>query len=247
MGPVHTFSRQSTNDINFSLNAERSFSMICDLGNADRMISQKPFALCFGNVLLLSAREFMFISDLRGLRACVECMTFASKWVNLRWTAYTLDNNQNSNRLHFPRNCSKFWWVRYGMNMIMWQSRTSRDFVLNIRTQWSGLHSETRFQKESNKRMILKSAWFRSFGPSTEFTVREMCPKVLHIILRSFVIPLCLILLKVSAHISGERSWKAWWYTGTMHLLTMRGNQLNVSGNVLLVEFRIWVMTYISN
>jgi hypothetical protein len=51
-------------------------SMIRNLGDPGRMISPKPFALCFRNIILLQARDFMPISGLRKLRACISCTMF---------------------------------------------------------------------------------------------------------------------------------------------------------------------------
>jgi hypothetical protein len=85
-GPMHSFCKHSINGTSASLKGERSFSMIRDLGDPYRMISSKSFALCFNNVLLLHARDFVPILDLRRLRACTYYMTFAVKKVQ-----FTLD------------------------------------------------------------------------------------------------------------------------------------------------------------
>jgi hypothetical protein len=81
MEPTHSFCGQSTNGTSTSLKGEWSFLIIRDLGDPYRIISSKPFALCFRNVLLLCARDFVPTSDLRRLHACIYCTMFSVKKV----------------------------------------------------------------------------------------------------------------------------------------------------------------------
>jgi hypothetical protein len=93
MGPMYSFCEHSINGTSVSLNKERSFSMICDLSDPSRMISPKSFALCFRNVLLLYATDFVTTSELRRLRACIYCTTFCCYKVQ-----FTLDSAHSRQR-----------------------------------------------------------------------------------------------------------------------------------------------------
>jgi hypothetical protein len=105
---------------------------------------------------------------------------------------------------------------------------------------WASIGCIPRWGSGKNQTKIdIKSVWFRSFGSWTESTVCSMYSKALYIIVHYSIITLRLIWLKTAAHIAEEGPWNASSCIWAMHLLTIRDNFVNISKDLVLVEF--WI------
>jgi hypothetical protein len=163
---------------------------------------------------------------------------FDVKKFNLRWVPHTLDNNQNAE------------WIAFSLELLevlTSQEQNEFDHVITSndpRFYFEYLHaavwnpSQDEIAEKIKYKIDIKRVWFRSFCLPKESTVDWMYLKVLHRII-PFVIPLWQILLKVSAHITGEKPWKTSSCIWTMQVLIIQGNLLNISSNLTSVEFPI--------
>jgi hypothetical protein len=206
MGLIYSFCEYFTNGINVLLKGERNFLMIRDLGDSYRMISPKPFTLCFRNVLLFHARDFVSTSDLRMLRACVYCTTFFKK---VQFTLDSAHSRQQSKTKRAALSSQLF-------EVLTSQGQNKFDHVITNDKSWfyfEYLHavvwtsSRDEVRERIKQRNDIEKCLILIICLSTEFTVYWIYPKILHRIVHYFVILLCSILLKISAHIAGKRPW----------------------------------------
>jgi hypothetical protein len=97
---MDSFCEYSTNKASASLKGQRNFSMIRDLSYPSGMISLKPFMLCFRNVLLLHANNFMPSSGLQMPCACAYCTSFCCQKGQFTLGFALFDRTQMAERLH---------------------------------------------------------------------------------------------------------------------------------------------------
>jgi hypothetical protein len=182
---MHAFREQPTSGTSPLFKEERSFSMICALGDHDRMISPNPFALCFKNVFFASCKILCAHFTL----AKAMCLLILDNFLLLKSSVYA-GFRRLSTRIKRQNG-------RKGLDYVI----TGDDSWLNFKHSHAAPLRD-KVPKRLNTKLISKSARFRSFGPSTESTVCWMHAWVFHIIMHSFIIPLCWIFLKYSAHIA---------------------------------------------